>query len=186
MSGPAGGAPLPFTARTRTVLVVEDDDDARATLAAMVTELGYRVLEAENGKSALPLLEQDRPVDILLSDVVMPGGGYVTTYTDITALKRAEEMLRESAARLRAVFDNTPVCLNLKDTEGRYLLATNPMRSGWVTLPRRSSARPRASSWKTPLRSRSWPPPRKTCWRPDRFSNGRSGFQGRTAYTTRS
>ena len=74
MSGPAGGAPLPFTAKTRTVLVVEDDDDARATLAAMVTELGYRVLEAENDKSALPLLEQERPVDILLSDVIMPGG----------------------------------------------------------------------------------------------------------------
>ena len=74
MSGPAGGAPLPFTARTQTVLVVEDDDDARATLAAMVTELGYRVLEAENGASALPILQQERPVDILLSDVIMPGG----------------------------------------------------------------------------------------------------------------
>ena len=74
MSGPAGGAPLPFKAKTRTVLVVEDDDDARATLAAMVTELGYRVVEAENGKSALPILQQERPVDILLSDVIMPGG----------------------------------------------------------------------------------------------------------------
>ena len=74
MSGPAGGAPLPFTAKTRTVLVVEDDDDARTTLAAMVTELGYRVVEAENGVSALPILEQERPIDILLSDVIMPGG----------------------------------------------------------------------------------------------------------------
>ncbi len=74
MSRPAAGAPLPFTAKTQTVLVVEDDDDARATLAAMVTELGYRVLEAENGASALPILEQERPVVILLSDVVMPGG----------------------------------------------------------------------------------------------------------------
>lgn len=74
MSGPANGATLPFKAKTITVLVVEDDDDARATLADMVTELGYRVLEAANGKSALPILEQDRPVDILVSDVVMPGG----------------------------------------------------------------------------------------------------------------
>ena len=74
MSGPADGAPLPFTAKTQTVLVVEDDDDARATLAAMVTELGYRVVEAENGASALPILQQERPVDILLSDVIMPGG----------------------------------------------------------------------------------------------------------------
>ncbi len=74
MSGPADGAPLVFTAKTRTVLVVEDDADARATLAAMMTELGYRVLEAENGVSALPILEQERPVNILLSDVIMPGG----------------------------------------------------------------------------------------------------------------
>ncbi len=74
MSGPAGGAPLPFTAKTQTVLVVEDDDDARSTLAAMVTELGYRVVEAENGAKALPILEQARPIDILLSDVIMPGG----------------------------------------------------------------------------------------------------------------
>ncbi len=74
MSGPAAGAPLPFTAKAKTVLVVEDDDDARATLAAMVKELGYRVLEAENGICALPFLKADRPIDILLSDVVMPGG----------------------------------------------------------------------------------------------------------------
>ena len=74
MNGPAGGAPLTFTAKTQTVLVVEDDADARSTLAAMVTELGYRVVEAENGASALPILEQARPVNILLSDVIMPGG----------------------------------------------------------------------------------------------------------------
>ena len=74
MNGPAGGAPLPFTAKTQTVLVVEDDADARSTLAAMVTELGYRVVAAENGASALPILEQERPCDILLSDVIMPGG----------------------------------------------------------------------------------------------------------------
>ena len=74
MSGPSGGAPLPFTAKTQTVLVVEDDADARFTLAAMVTELGYRVVASENGASALPILEQERPVDILLSDVIMPGG----------------------------------------------------------------------------------------------------------------
>ncbi len=74
MSGSPGGTPVPFPRKTQTVLVVEDDDDARATLAAMVTELGYRVLEAENGARALPILERDRPIDILLSDVIMPGG----------------------------------------------------------------------------------------------------------------
>ncbi|MBL6945351.1 MAG: PAS domain S-box protein [Rhodospirillales bacterium] len=36
--------------------------------------------------------------------------------------ERAEKLLRESEQRLQAVLDNTPVCMNLKDIEGRYLL----------------------------------------------------------------
>ena len=48
------------------------------------------------------------------------------TTIDITERKRAEEAVRESEQRLHAVFENTPVCLNLKDTEGRYLLVNKP------------------------------------------------------------
>jgi len=46
---------------------------------------------------------------------------------------RAEKALRKSEERLRAVFDNTPVCLNLKDTEGRYLLINRPYEK-WFGL----------------------------------------------------
>jgi CheY-like chemotaxis protein len=38
-----------------------------------LTELGYRVLEAEDGQSALRVLESER-VDVLFTDIVMPGG----------------------------------------------------------------------------------------------------------------
>ena len=45
---------------------------------------------------------------------------------DIDERKRIELALQESEAQLRSVFDNTPVCMNLKDTEGRYLWLNKP------------------------------------------------------------
>ncbi len=56
------------------LLVVEDDDDVRGYTVELLRELGYRVLEAHDGPSALRLLErQDAPVHLLFTDVVMPG-----------------------------------------------------------------------------------------------------------------
>ncbi|BBK29525.1 hypothetical protein STHU_01590 [Allostella humosa] len=58
----------------RTVLVVEDDDLVRRHVEAQLDALGYRVLGAENGPAALARLEAGEAVDLLLTDVVMPGG----------------------------------------------------------------------------------------------------------------
>ncbi|TVR57202.1 MAG: response regulator [Gemmatimonadales bacterium] len=58
-----------------TVLVVEDNPQLRETTKIQVQSLGYSVLEATDGPSALRLLEGlDAPVDVLFSDVVLPGG----------------------------------------------------------------------------------------------------------------
>ncbi len=60
--------------RDQTILVVEDDDDVRAYTVEILRELGYRVLEAHDGPSALRLIDrQEKPVDLLFTDVVMPG-----------------------------------------------------------------------------------------------------------------
>ena len=60
--------------REETVLVAEDDDDVRAYTVECLRGLGYRVLEAHDGASALRLLErQEGPVQLLFTDVVMPG-----------------------------------------------------------------------------------------------------------------
>ena len=57
-----------------TILVVEDDDDVRTYTVESLRELGYRVLEAHDGPSALRLLDrQEMPVRLLFTDVVMPG-----------------------------------------------------------------------------------------------------------------
>jgi CheY-like chemotaxis protein len=58
---------------TETVLVVDDDEIVRTTVASMLEELGYTVLLASNGREALALLEKRRNVDLLFTDVVMPG-----------------------------------------------------------------------------------------------------------------
>jgi PAS domain S-box-containing protein len=57
-----------------TILVLEDDDDVRTYSVESLRELGYRVLEAHDGPSALRLLERQTRVDLLFSDVVLPGG----------------------------------------------------------------------------------------------------------------
>jgi PAS domain S-box-containing protein len=59
---------------TETILVVEDEDSLRAYTSEILRELGYRVLEAASGASALEILERGGQVDLLLTDVVMPGG----------------------------------------------------------------------------------------------------------------
>ena len=57
-----------------TILVLEDDDDVRTFSVETLRELGYRVIEAHDGPSALRLLERQARVDLLFSDVVLPGG----------------------------------------------------------------------------------------------------------------
>ncbi len=52
----------------------------------------------------------------------LPGGGVVTTYTDVTERKEAEEALRQSQAQLNAIIDNSPALICLKDIDGRYLM----------------------------------------------------------------
>lgn len=56
------------------VLVVDDDAEVLSTTAGMVSELGYRVLMAKDGPTALALIETDTLVDLLLTDYVMPSG----------------------------------------------------------------------------------------------------------------
>ncbi|UPG94186.1 response regulator [Luteibacter aegosomatissinici] len=56
-----------------TILVAEDDDDVRETVVGMLADLGYRVLKARDAESALSIMESGIAVDLLFTDVVMPG-----------------------------------------------------------------------------------------------------------------
>lgn len=68
-------APLSAPARGNgeTILVVEDDEAVRVTVVDTLTELGYRVLRASDGQSALTIVQGGVPIDLLFTDVIMPG-----------------------------------------------------------------------------------------------------------------
>ena len=57
-----------------TILVVEDDDALRAYTIETLRELGYRVIEAPNALAALDTLDRVPGIDLMFTDVVMPGG----------------------------------------------------------------------------------------------------------------
>jgi PAS domain S-box-containing protein len=56
-----------------TILIVEDDEDVRAVASGLLENLGYFVLEAETGREALTLIERGQPIDLVFTDVIMPG-----------------------------------------------------------------------------------------------------------------
>jgi PAS domain S-box-containing protein len=58
----------------RLVLCVEDNPDVRATMMALLGSLGFAVLPAANGQEALTELRRGLPIDLVLTDIQMPGG----------------------------------------------------------------------------------------------------------------
>lgn len=61
-------------AQAETILVVEDDDRLRKLTVTRLESLGYRVREARNGVEALDAMRADSRVDLVFTDLVMPGG----------------------------------------------------------------------------------------------------------------
>jgi signal transduction histidine kinase/DNA-binding response OmpR family regulator len=63
----------PVLGGSETILVVEDDPAVQRTVVEMLGSLGYRVLKADNASAALVILQSGIPIDLLFTDVVMPG-----------------------------------------------------------------------------------------------------------------
>ncbi len=63
----------PASGGTEAILVVEDDDGVRATVVEMLSDLGYYVLKARDAQSALTVVESGAHIDLLFTDVIMPG-----------------------------------------------------------------------------------------------------------------
>lgn len=63
----------PVVGGSETVLVVEDDDEVRSIVVETLTDLGYRVLTARDAQAGLTVVESGIPIDVIFTDVVMPG-----------------------------------------------------------------------------------------------------------------
>ena len=59
--------------RSHMILLVDDDETVRETSADMLQELGYGVVQASNGNEALEVLASHRGVDVMVTDIRMPG-----------------------------------------------------------------------------------------------------------------
>ena len=59
-----------------TILIVDDDELVRKSAATLIARLGYRVLSAASDPEALEILRQDTSIDLLFTDIFMPGGLY--------------------------------------------------------------------------------------------------------------
>lgn len=88
-------APARMEGGQETVLIVDDDLDVRAIAALSLKRLGYEVLQAFDGPSALSILEDRDSVDLLLTDIGLPGG------MDGTGLARAA---RDSNSSIRVLY----------------------------------------------------------------------------------
>jgi PAS domain S-box-containing protein len=67
-------APAETAANGELILVVEDNADVRRTAVSQLRDLGYRTLEAANGKEALAQLNGTQDIALIFTDIVMPGG----------------------------------------------------------------------------------------------------------------
>jgi PAS domain S-box-containing protein len=86
--GRAPVAPTKSLRGTETVLLVEDAAAVRVVTRQVLDRLGYTVLEAPNGEAALQLASRHRgPIQLLLTDVVMPGVGGRQLAEQLTALR---------------------------------------------------------------------------------------------------
>jgi len=63
----------PFAQNGETVLIVEDDPAVRVLVSAVLSELGYAFVEAGDADSAVPILDSAQRIDLLISDVGLPG-----------------------------------------------------------------------------------------------------------------
>jgi PAS domain S-box-containing protein len=101
------------------VLVVEDDPRVRRVSVRRLRELGYSVIDVEGAQAALDVLDRGEPIDLLFSDVVMPGG--------MTGVDLAREALRRRPG-LR-------ILLTSGYAEPSVLERGAPAKAGWLGKP---------------------------------------------------
>jgi CheY-like chemotaxis protein len=89
-------------AKPARVLVVEDDDAVLEAARTVLSDLGYATLAARNGAEALAILRRDEPIDLLFTDIVMPGG-----MNGITLAKEARQLRQDIKVLLTSGYDAT-------------------------------------------------------------------------------
>jgi PAS domain S-box-containing protein len=118
-----------------TILVVEDNAEVAEVTAALLDQLGYRIVAAQNAADALKRLEEDGPVDLVFTDIVMPGV--------MNGLALAQEIERR--------YPRIPVLLTtgysemMQATASPFTLVRKPFELKQLERAIREALRPRAA-----------------------------------------
>ena len=85
-----GATPVAEGGHGETVLVIDDEETVRMLVAEVLGDAGYNVIEAPDGPSGLAILSSDRRIDLLVSDVGLPGGMNGRQVADAARVSRPE------------------------------------------------------------------------------------------------
>lgn len=119
---------------SETVLLVEGNTEVRRVARQQLEKLGCRVIEAENGRAALDILDSGEPVDFLFTNVVMPGG--------ITGHDLARDALQQRPG-LKVLLTTGYATESVRNGHERPQMSAYTCVSarapGWVTAPSEAS-----------------------------------------------
>ena len=110
-----------------TVLVVEDNDDSRYLMRLELEQLGYLVIEAENGAKAVEIAERERP-NIILMDLTLPVMGGL----EATAKIRANHEMRDVPIIAVTAHQESDWREEAK-ASGFDAYVTKPIDGGWLS-----------------------------------------------------
>jgi len=89
---------MPYrTPQSRTILLVEDQANVRQELVRGLRDDGYRVIEASDGELALAVLASGLPIDLVVTDVVMPNMGGLELAAVLNGMRHPPMLLFMSA-----------------------------------------------------------------------------------------
>ncbi len=108
----------PIAGGFETILVAEDDEGVRAAVVDMLSELGYHVLKADNAEQALAVLASGVTVDLLFTDVVMPG-----PISTRELARRAQEMHPDMLVLYTSGYTQNAIVHNGRLDEDVFLLS---------------------------------------------------------------
>ncbi|MFW5862299.1 MAG: PAS domain-containing protein [Spirochaetota bacterium] len=91
---------------TETILVVEDEETVRKLVVKILETTGYNVLSAHNGDRAIEIASNHKDkIDMLLTDVIMPGKNGIEVYKEISALRKDIKVLYMSGYTYNIIAD---------------------------------------------------------------------------------
>lgn len=108
----------PAEGGSERILVVEDDEGVRAAVVDMLTDLGYSVQRAESAEAALKLMEKGVKVDLLFTDVVMPGAISTREFT-----RRTQEIQPDLLVLYTSGYTQNAIVHNGKLDDDAFLLS---------------------------------------------------------------